>query len=163
MKAMVIYDSGFGNTVKKAQAIRDGLSNGADNIELRHVGEVKPEQLQGLDVLIVGSPTQRCRPTPATNEFLDSILNNALQGIRVAGFDTRFTEEEIDAMGFIVSKMLNFCTSQQHVAEGNGLDIMRNCDTNPLSPYNSLTTGVALQDVGSDQGYWPSMHPRPCE
>ena len=108
MKAMVIYDSGFGNTAKIAQAIRDGLSTGANNVELRQVGEVKPEQLQGLDVLIVGSPTQRCRPTPATSGFLDSIPKNALQGIRVAGFDTRFTEEKIDAMGFIVSKMLNF-------------------------------------------------------
>jgi menaquinone-dependent protoporphyrinogen IX oxidase len=108
MKAMVIYDSGFGNTAKIAQAIHDGLSNGADKVELRHVGEVKPEQLQGLDVLIIGSPTQRCRPTPVTNEFLDSIPHNALEGIRVAGFDTRFTEEKIDSMGFIISKMLNF-------------------------------------------------------
>ena len=108
MKAMVIYDSGFGNTAKIAQAISDGLSNGADNVELRQVGEVKPEQLQGLDVLIVGSPTQRCRPTPATSSFLESIPKNALKGIGVAGFDTRFTEEKIDSMGFIVSKMLNF-------------------------------------------------------
>jgi flavodoxin len=108
MKAMVIYDSDFGNTAKIAQGISDGLGNGADNVELHQVGDVKPEQLQGLDVLIVGSPTQRCRPTPATSGFLDSIPNNALKGIRVAGFDTRFTEEKIDAMGFIVSKMLNF-------------------------------------------------------
>lgn len=107
MKAMIIYDSGFGNMAKIAQAISDGLSNGADNVELRHVGDVKPKQLQGLDVLVVGSPTQRCRPTPATSGFLESIPNNALKAIRVAGFDTRFTEEKIDSMGFIVSKMLN--------------------------------------------------------
>lgn len=108
MKAMVIYDSGFGNTAKIAQAIRDALSNEAGDVELRQVGDVQPEQLLGLDVLIVGSPTQRCRPTPATSDFLENIPNNALKGVKVAGFDTRFTKEKIDSMGFIISKMLNF-------------------------------------------------------
>jgi flavodoxin len=107
MKAVVIYDSSFGNTAKIAQAISNRLSNEAGDVELRQVGDVKPEQLLGLDVLIVGSPTQRCRPTPATSDFLKRIPKNALKGVKVAGFDTRFTQEKITSFGVVASKLLN--------------------------------------------------------
>jgi flavodoxin len=110
MKAMVIYDSVFGNTAQVAQAIGNGLSNapGAPgDVELRQIGDVKPDQLVGLDVLFVGSPTRGFRPTPATGDFLKSIPKNALKGVKVAAFDTRFTEEEINSQGFLLSKLVN--------------------------------------------------------
>jgi flavodoxin len=110
MKAMVIYDSVFGNTAHIAQAIGDGFSNGPaapEDVELRKIGDVTPEQLVGLDVLIVGSPTRSFRPTPATSDFLKSIPKNALKGVKVAAFDTRFTEEEIHSQGFLLSNLVN--------------------------------------------------------
>lgn len=110
MKAMVIYDSVFGNTAQIAQAISNGLSNAPaapQDVELRRVGDVKPEQLAGLNLLFVGSPTRGFRPTPATSDFLKSIPKNALQGVKVAAFDTRFTEEEINSQGFLLSKLVN--------------------------------------------------------
>lgn len=110
MKAMVIYDSVFGNTAQIAQAIGNGLSNapGApEDVELRQIGNVKPEYLVGLDVLIVGSPTRGFRPTPATSDFLKSIPKNALRGVKVAAFDTRFTEEEINSHGVVLSKLVS--------------------------------------------------------
>jgi hypothetical protein len=45
--------------------------------------------------LIVGSPTQKFRPTGATTRLLKSIPKNGLEGVKVAAFDTRFTESEI--------------------------------------------------------------------
>jgi len=47
-------------------------------------------------LLIVGSPTQKFRPTGATTNFLKGIPQNGLQGIKVAAFDTRFPESEIE-------------------------------------------------------------------
>lgn len=95
MKAMVVYDSQFGNTGQVAQAIGSALGSEED-VETRQVGDVKPEQLTGLTMLVVGSPTQRFKPTAATNNLLKSIPKHGLQGVKVAAFDTRFTERDIE-------------------------------------------------------------------
>ncbi len=89
MKAMVVYDSGFGNTEKIARAIGGSLSLQAD-IETIHVSKVEPDQLTGIAMLIVGSPTQKFRPTGAITNFLKGIPQYSLQGVKVAAFDTRF-------------------------------------------------------------------------
>lgn len=90
MKALVVYDSEFGNTKQIANTIGSTLGS-TDEIEVLRVGEVKMEGLTGLELLIVGSPTQRFRPTEATSDFLKHIHANWLKGINVAAFDTRLT------------------------------------------------------------------------
>lgn len=95
MKAMVVYDSMYGNTGKIAEAIGTALGS-QEEVEIVRVGEVKPEQLIGVTLLIVGSPTQRFSPTQATTQFLKGIPKNGLEGVKVAAFDTRFTESEIE-------------------------------------------------------------------
>jgi flavodoxin len=95
MKALVVYDSGYGNTEQIALAIGHALGNQED-VEVVRVSEVKPEQLAGITLLIVGSPTRQFRPTPATTSFLKSIPQSALKGVKVAAFDTRFTVSEIE-------------------------------------------------------------------
>jgi flavodoxin len=96
MKAMVVYDSAFGNTEQIAQAIGSALGF-PENVEILRVGNVKPEQLTGLELLIVGSPTQKFRPTSAISNLLKSIPKNGLKGVKVAAFDTRITMEEIES------------------------------------------------------------------
>ena len=100
MKAMVVYDSMYGNTGKVAEAIGQALGAPEDATVVR-VGEVKAEQLSGLSLLVVGSPTQRFSPTGATTQFLKGIPKNGLQGVRVAGFDTRFPEAKIEEIGIL--------------------------------------------------------------
>ena len=95
MKAMVVYDSVFGNTGQIAQAIGQALGS-PENVEILQVGNVKPEQLTGLTLLIVGSPTRQFSPTGATTSFLKNIPKNGLKGIKVAAFDTRFTVSAIE-------------------------------------------------------------------
>jgi flavodoxin I len=95
MKALIVYDSQFGNTEKIAQAIAHELSSRMD-IEILRVGNVTQEHLAGSSYLIVGSPTQRFRPTAATTSFLKNIPKNGLKGLKVAAFDTRLTESEIE-------------------------------------------------------------------
>ena len=94
MKALIIYDSFFGNTERVAQAIATALADRAD-VTARRVGEVKPENLTGLDLLIVGSPTQGFRPTPAMKKLLESIPAQGLKGVKVAAFDTRIAIEDV--------------------------------------------------------------------
>jgi flavodoxin len=95
MKALVIYDSVFGNTGKIAQAIGNALGSQED-VEIVRVSDVKPEQLTGLTLLIVGSPTRQFRPTGAITSLLKSIPKDGLRGVKVAAFDTRFTVSEIE-------------------------------------------------------------------
>ncbi|HEX9915249.1 MAG TPA: flavodoxin family protein [Candidatus Bathyarchaeia archaeon] len=92
MKALVIYDTFFGNTEQVARAISDSL--GAESTAIR-VGDANHEQLTGLDLLIVGSPTRAFRPTKPISEFLDKILRDGLKGVKVAAFDTRMSTAEV--------------------------------------------------------------------
>jgi flavodoxin len=88
MKALIVYDSFFGNTEKIAQAIGQALGSPPD-VEVVRVSAVKPEQLTGLQLLIVGSPTRGFNPSPATTEWLRGIPAQGLQGVKVVAFDTR--------------------------------------------------------------------------
>lgn len=96
MRAMVVYDSVFGNTEQVAQAMGRALG-WPEDAEVRRVSEVRPEQLAGLGLLIVGSPTRAFQPTLATRQFLKRIPAHSLDGVKVAAFDTRFSVEETDS------------------------------------------------------------------
>jgi len=96
MKALVIYDSFFGNTEQIARAIGNALGSQGE-VEVLRVSNVKPEQLAGLNLLIVGSPTRAFRPTPAISNFLGRIPANGLQGVKVAAFDTRMSTQDANS------------------------------------------------------------------
>jgi flavodoxin len=96
MKALVVYDSVFGNTEKVAQAIGEALAAQAE-VQTLGVGSVKPEHLAGMDTLIVGSPTRAFRPTPAITTWLKGLPSGSLQGVKVAAFDTRIAAEDTNS------------------------------------------------------------------
>ena len=96
MKTLIVYDSVFGNTEKIAQAIGNSLSS-KENVETLRVSEVKPEQLIGLELLIVGSPTRAFKPTKAIMYFLNKIPLNGLKGVKVAAFDTRISTADVSS------------------------------------------------------------------
>jgi flavodoxin len=92
MEALVIYDSLHGNTEKIAYAICDGLRGGAGvstGVELIRAGDVRPDQLTGINLLLVGAPTHGSQPSPPVHDFLNRIPDGALRGVKVAAFDTR--------------------------------------------------------------------------
>ena len=100
MKTLVVYDSVFGNTEKIARAVAKSV--GAKAVKVDAAGR---EALQGVTLLIVGSPTRAFRPTPAVQQFLKGLPRNALHGVAVAAFDTRMIVEEIN------NKILTFMVS----------------------------------------------------
>lgn len=101
MKALILFDSYFGNTEKIARSIAASLADKAE-VEVLRVSETKAEQLLGIQLLVVGSPTRGFRPSEATQAFLNSLPKDSLKGINAAAFDTR-----IDPAG-VTSKMLKF-------------------------------------------------------
>lgn len=88
MKALIIYDSVFGNTEELAQAMA-GVLAAAGEVEAKRAGEAGRSDLEGVDLLVVGSPTRKFSATPATMQFLKGLAPDALQRVRVAAFDTR--------------------------------------------------------------------------
>ncbi len=88
MKVLIVYDSLYGNTEKIAKAIARALTSSGE-VKILRVGEVNPSEFESVDLLIVGSPTQGGRPTPAIKESLSKIPANALKNVSVTSFDTR--------------------------------------------------------------------------
>ena len=95
MKVLIVYDSVFGNTEKIAQVIGNAMGSQAE-VNILRVGNVKQENLRGLDMLIVGSPTRAFKPTKEIINFLNGFPKNGLKGVKVAAFDTRFTMSAIE-------------------------------------------------------------------
>ena len=95
MKSMVIYDSQYGNTEKLARGIGEVLGKQGE-VTILKVGEAQPEMLTGMDLVIIGSPTQQFRATAPMRVFLKSIPKDSLKGTRAAAFDTRLTQAFID-------------------------------------------------------------------
>ena len=100
MNALVVYDSVFGNTEQVARSVAGALG-GPEAAQAVRVGEVSPQQLSSSTLLIVGSPTRGFRATPATTKLLRSLPAGALQGVKVAAFDTRIAVEAADVPGFL--------------------------------------------------------------
>ena len=102
MKALVIYDSVFGNTEKIAQAIGAALGETGASVQVVRVTDIKPDSLPGVELLLVGSPTRGFRATKPTSEFLKSIPGDSLKEVKVTAFDTRMALEDVN------SGILNF-------------------------------------------------------
>lgn len=89
MNALIIYDSWFGNTRNVAQALARTLHECVP-LRLVPVREVDVNELQGVRLLVIGSPTQQYRPTPALQALLEQISHGMLQGVIAGAFDTRY-------------------------------------------------------------------------
>ena len=86
MTSLIVYDSYFGNTKLIAETI--GKEFGADTRTM-HVSNFKNSDLNGVGLLIVGSPISGWKPSEKISAFLLSFGEDQLKGIRVATFDTR--------------------------------------------------------------------------
>jgi flavodoxin len=101
MKILVLYDSFFGNTEKIAQEIGSALSKHG-SVHVEKIGEKTALLFDDIDLLVLGSPTRAFSPSPNVKNFIKSLPENALQGVKVAVFDTRISLDDVN------SKLLHF-------------------------------------------------------
>jgi flavodoxin I len=116
MKALVVYDSVFGNTERIAHAIGDGLGSQAD-VGIVRASDVTTEQLDGLTLLVVGSPTRKFSPTRATVRLLKGIRKHGLEGVKVAAFDTRVPASEVEKVRILALLVRLFGYAAEPIAE----------------------------------------------
>jgi len=126
MKALIVYDSVYGNTEKIARAMAEAITPSSD-VKVLRVGEANPSEMESIDLVIVGSPTHAGRPTPAVQDFLNKVTQQSLKGIQVAAFDTRVTSKFAKIFGNAAGRM------GRHLTKKGGVLI--------VSPENFFVTG----------------------
>jgi len=101
MKALVIFDSQYGNTKMIAIAI----GNAIPEARVLYASEADNSDLESVDLLIVGSPTHGGRPMGAVQTFLMKAPATAIKDIHVAAFDTRFSSRLAKVFGFAAGRI----------------------------------------------------------
>jgi flavorubredoxin len=89
-KALVVFDSVYGNTEKVARALAKGLEDGGVTVDCVRVDAVKFDGLSGCDLLVVGGPVHAwgvSKPIRALLERLKSV--EGLSGKKGFAFDTK--------------------------------------------------------------------------
>ena len=102
MKVLVVYDSVYGNTEQIARSIGGAIAN---DVKVLHARETEPSELQGIDLLIAGAPTQGGRPTQAMQDFLKRASESDIKGMNVATFDTRISAKWVGIFGYAAGRI----------------------------------------------------------
>jgi flavodoxin len=89
MNILVIYDSTFGNTQQLAVIIARALKS-YGTVQCVKASEVNIRDIQGTDLLILGSPTQSHGLPPSMHALIEALPDHTLEGLAVATFDTRY-------------------------------------------------------------------------
>ena len=91
-KALVVYDSMFGNTEKIAKALAKGLEDAGVNVDCVKVEAVKFDELSGYDLLAVGGPVHAWSTSKPMKTFLEHLKNvKGLGGKKAFSFDTKMS------------------------------------------------------------------------
>lgn len=86
MNTLIVYDSNFGNTRTIAETIAQECGDDSKAIA---VSDFSIKELEGRDMIVVGSPINGWRPTEKIGEFLESMATGQLKRMKAAAFDTR--------------------------------------------------------------------------
>ncbi len=109
MKILVAYDSVYGNTEKIAAAIGKGITG---DVKVMRAEDAGPADLEGIDLLIAGAPTQGGRPTPAMQGFLKKFSKADIEGLSIAAFDTRISAKWVGIFGYAAGKIAKHLKKQ---------------------------------------------------
>jgi flavodoxin len=133
MRALVVYDSVYGNTEIIARAVGAAIPG---EVEVLHVGQVQAGDLETVDLLIIGSPTHGAMPTGAAQGLVDRIGAPAREGARAATFDTRLTWGFLERWGgFAAAKMADALADKGWTLAGEpGGFFVKGLRKGPLKP-----------------------------
>jgi len=117
VKALVVYDSMYGNTEQIAKALAAGLESSRGEVDLVKVDAVKFDNLDAVDLLCVGCPVHAWSASKPMKEFLERLKSvKGLSGKKAFAFDTKFSEgrlagsargkieRELKDLGLIIAK-----------------------------------------------------------
>jgi flavodoxin I len=89
MKALVMYDSKYGNTEQIARTVAGTLER-RFSVRCIKANQAAAADVRGTDLLLVGGPTHRHRMSRQLDLLLGSFPRQSLRNVRTAAFDTRY-------------------------------------------------------------------------
>jgi flavodoxin len=88
MRILIVYASQYGNTQKLALAMDRALSPDHE-VRVVHAPAARKMTAEGVDLLIVGAPTQMRGLRLLAKPFLVGLESRGFRGVPAAAFDTR--------------------------------------------------------------------------
>ena len=89
-KALVVYDSVYGNTEKVAKALAKGLGDNGVDVDTLRVEMVKFDEFSKYDLLAVGGPVHAWSATKPIKTFLERLKTvKSLIGKKAFAYDTK--------------------------------------------------------------------------
>jgi flavodoxin len=89
MKALIVYDTHYGNTEQVAFQIASALEGRAE-VSMVRAADVSIEEMAHADLLFVGGPTQWRGLSPTLKTLFHKAESTTLYGRAAAVFDTRY-------------------------------------------------------------------------
>jgi len=114
LKILILYDTFYGNTEKLAYAIASALHEKND-VKVLKIKDFENEMLNGIELLIIGSPNKLCQPTRSILKTLRNMDVSLLKGLKYFIYDTRINNKKIKP-GFIRSLFINANHSSKKIA-----------------------------------------------
>jgi len=106
-KAIVIYDSKYGNTEKIAKALSEGMKKEGVDVDYVRIDNVKPDKLVEYEMLAIGAPIHGLGISKPMKEFLKKLENVNLRNKKAFAFDTRLRSRFAGSAAKGIEKQLN--------------------------------------------------------
>jgi flavodoxin len=106
-RAMVIFDSKFGNTEKIAKSLEGGLLRSGVDVACIHTSDVQLDSLTEFDLIAIGGPTQMFTASKPMKDFLLKLEEvQGLNGKFGFAFDTKFESRLAGSAAKFIEKRL---------------------------------------------------------
>ncbi|MFQ6075985.1 MAG: flavodoxin family protein [Candidatus Bathyarchaeia archaeon] len=89
-RAIVIYDTKFGNTEKIAKALARGMREQVVEVDCIRVEEAEIDKLAEYDLLAIGGPTHIRGKSKPMKDFIQKLRRVDLRNKKSFAFDTKF-------------------------------------------------------------------------
>jgi len=105
-RAMVIYDTKFGNTEKIARALALGIEKQRVKVDCVKADEVDVDKLVEYNFLAIGGPTHTFGVSKPMKAFLKKLKNVDIKGKKAFAFDTKYKSRWAGSAGKGIGKTL---------------------------------------------------------
>jgi len=111
MRALIIFDSRYGNTERISRSFEVGLKQTGTYTQCVNAREINPNSLRDYDLIAVGAPTEKITASDSIKAFLAKLEGMDFSGKAGFAFDTKlpyplsgsaakFIEKKLKNLGF---------------------------------------------------------------
>jgi flavorubredoxin len=118
LKAIIIYDSKYGNTMTVAETIAEGVRKECVEALVSEVSRIDLNKVAEYDAVLIGSPNHMGGPTRSIRSLIVKLNGLGLQGKAFAVFDTYMGGDVGKAVGKMERQMGEKAPGLKRVASG---------------------------------------------